>query len=47
MVITGCGTAGSVVHWRMDGVVPVDYYQNLKDEGERLVYAQPVLTPEQ
>jgi hypothetical protein len=42
MILTGCVY---MPRYKMDGVVPFDYYQTVQNEGERLVFLAPVLAP--
>jgi len=41
MVLAGC--ASYTIWYRQDGVVPFNYYQAVKNSGERLVFISPVL----
>jgi len=41
IILTGC--ASYTIWYRQDGVVPFNYYQAVKNTGERLVFISPVL----
>jgi hypothetical protein len=47
LLLTTCASMEDAFHWRMDGVVPFEYYQAVKKTDERLVYISPTLTPNQ
>jgi hypothetical protein len=44
MVLAGC--ASYAVWYHNDGLVPFEYFQRVKNEGERLVFISPILAPD-
>jgi hypothetical protein len=44
VVLAGC--ASYTVWYRQDGLVPLEYFQTVKNENERLVFISPVLAPD-